>query len=330
MPTRPARFLVRCLWLIATMAVTTAHATDTAGVRPYNAEGLTGALAGGGYLLLLQHAADIDAPPADAGTECGDVLSEAERMLAGAIGQGLRAAGIPVARIGTAPGCAAVETARALDLGEAEVDDRLAHVAVDSSDAGDIGRLRQVLSTPVPETENVLLVTYGSNVARLLKVERVAEAGTLHVLRTGESVSYVGSVAPDRWTAAPAAAAASSAAPPVVVDDALVGPSWWAEDIGGGGVIDNLRTDLHFTGDGRIHGTGGCNAYNGNYVLDGQALSFPPPRASTRRACPPAVMDQDDRFHATLDTVRGYRIDNGLLYLLDENGGEVLRLAPRP
>jgi len=110
--------------------------------------------------------------------------------------------------------------------------------------------------------------------------------------------------------------------------EALVGPVWVAEDIGGRGVIDFLQSSIAFTETGEVTGSGGCNAFRGRYTRDGSALTIGP-LAGTRKACPPAVMNQEAAFHEALGRVRGYRFANGLLYLLDAGGEPVIRLWQR-
>ncbi len=110
--------------------------------------------------------------------------------------------------------------------------------------------------------------------------------------------------------------------------DPLAGTAWWVEDIQGGGVIDNAHTTVEFAEDGRVGGDGGCNRYMGSYERDGDALSFGR-LAGTLKACPPALMNQERRFHGAMEQVRGWRIDprTGLLHLLDEAGDTVIRAA---
>jgi putative lipoprotein len=109
---------------------------------------------------------------------------------------------------------------------------------------------------------------------------------------------------------------------------ALVGPTWVAEDIGGGGVIDYLQSHITFTAEGQAHGFGGCNNFTGGYTLDGATLALGP-LASTKKACPPAIMNQETRFHQALGKVRDYRFENGLLVLLDAESVPVMRLWRR-
>jgi putative lipoprotein len=127
---------------------------------------------------------------------------------------------------------------------------------------------------------------------------------------------------------------AASAAPPQEAGAAsgdavsLVGPTWIAEDIGGGGVIDDLQSHITFTAEGQVHGFCGCNNFTGGYTLDRKTLALRP-LASTKKACPPAIMNQETRFHQALGKVRGYRFQNGLLILLDAESVPVMRLWRR-
>jgi putative lipoprotein len=114
---------------------------------------------------------------------------------------------------------------------------------------------------------------------------------------------------------------------------AIVGPTWVAEDIDRRGVIDNLQSHVTFTSEGRVQGSGGCNAFTGGYTLAGDRLEIGTEGgnlAATLKACPPAVMDQEAKFTDALGRVRSWRIENGLLFLLDADGEPILRFWRRP
>lgn len=100
---------------------------------------------------------------------------------------------------------------------------------------------------------------------------------------------------------------------------------WLAEDIEGRGVIDRAQTTLEIRSDGIATGTGGCNRYAGSASIDGDAIKFLP-MASTRMACSAAAMNQEARFHAALEKVRSWRIDETRrkLLLLDKGGFDLL------
>lgn len=105
--------------------------------------------------------------------------------------------------------------------------------------------------------------------------------------------------------------------------------TWLAEDIGGHGVLDNAQSLLQLAEDGTVSGSGGCNRMTGKAVIEGGAISFGP-LAATRRACLPALGDQEARFFAALAATRQWQVDEfGKLILLDDTGQPLLRLAPQ-
>jgi putative lipoprotein len=106
----------------------------------------------------------------------------------------------------------------------------------------------------------------------------------------------------------------------------LVGPEWIVEDIGRRGVVDRAHISIVFDGRGGVAGSGGCNRFAGGYTLDGAALRFGQ-LAGTMMACVPALGEQEQRFHAALAEVRGWRIESGLLHLTNASGGTVIRAA---
>ncbi|MEJ2535190.1 MAG: META domain-containing protein [Gammaproteobacteria bacterium] len=110
-------------------------------------------------------------------------------------------------------------------------------------------------------------------------------------------------------------------------NDLLTGTEWWVEDIGGGGVIDNSHTTVRFVEAGRVAGDTGCNRYMGSYEMDETALKFGP-LAGTRRACIPALMDQEAKFYAAMARVTTWEVaETGLLHLRDADGETVIRAA---
>ena len=65
-------------------------------------------------------------------------------------------------------------------------------------------------------------------------------------------------------------------------------------------------------------------------TIEGEALRFGR-LAATKRACVPALMDQEQKFLAVMEAVRGYVVDaNGLLHLHGATGEPLLRLAAMP
>jgi heat shock protein HslJ/phosphoglycolate phosphatase-like HAD superfamily hydrolase len=103
--------------------------------------------------------------------------------------------------------------------------------------------------------------------------------------------------------------------------------NWLAEDIAGGGVIDNAQSTLEIGKDGSVSGSTAVNRYSGKAKIEGEKIEFGP-LATTRRAGPPALMDQESKFTKALEKAARFRIeDSGLLYLMDETGKDIVRFA---
>ena len=103
--------------------------------------------------------------------------------------------------------------------------------------------------------------------------------------------------------------------------------SWLAEDIAGKGVIDNAQTTLELTENGSVSGNTCVNNFGGKATIEGQKIVFGP-LVMTRRAGPPALMDQESRYSNALEKVVGFRLDeNGLLFLVDADKKAVLRFS---
>ena len=105
----------------------------------------------------------------------------------------------------------------------------------------------------------------------------------------------------------------------------LTDTEWWAEDIDGNGVIDMSHTTLHFLENGRVAGDTGCNRYNGSVEISGASISFGP-MAGTRKACAPALMDQEMKFYQAVAKVVSWEVpETGLLHLKNADGHTIIR-----
>jgi len=105
------------------------------------------------------------------------------------------------------------------------------------------------------------------------------------------------------------------------------GATWLVEDISGRGVIDNAQTTLRIDADGKVSGSTGCNRYFGKAAIRGAELRFGP-LATTYRACPPALADQERKFLAALKEARMARFDAmGRLQIMSARGKALLRLT---
>jgi len=107
-------------------------------------------------------------------------------------------------------------------------------------------------------------------------------------------------------------------------EDLLEG-TWLAREIGGEAIGAGQPT-LHFTSDGRASGSGGCNSFTGPVSIDGDAMAFGP-LASTRKACLPALLDQEQKFFIALAGVRSFQLDGEQLTLRDTAARPLVQLA---
>ncbi len=102
----------------------------------------------------------------------------------------------------------------------------------------------------------------------------------------------------------------------------LTGDEWIVEDINRQGIIDASRITLQFDKSGRLHGRASCNQYTTTYELTeqidiGQAIT-------TRKACAPALMNQEQRFLTLLADVIQIDFDEKGALLLSTADGNTL------
>ena len=105
----------------------------------------------------------------------------------------------------------------------------------------------------------------------------------------------------------------------------LAGTLWQVEDIDGGGIIDRSNITLEFPGNTEIAGSTGCNRYFGSLAVGGDRFAVSG-TGSTRRACVPAIMEQEQRFLAALQDAATYAVeDDTWLDLFDAAGDRRVR-----
>lgn len=104
--------------------------------------------------------------------------------------------------------------------------------------------------------------------------------------------------------------------------------NWLAEDILGGGVLDNAQTTIEIAADGTVSGNGGCNRFSGKATIDAEKITFGA-LASTRMACAEALMNQETKFHDALTRAASFRLEaaGDKLVFLDASGEPLVRLA---
>ncbi len=121
---------------------------------------------------------------------------------------------------------------------------------------------------------------------------------------------------------------AACAAVPIneIALDAAQGTRWQAVAIGGQPVLAEVQTVLAFDSSSTVSGDTGCNRFQGPVVAQDGGIRIGP-LASTRRACPEGVMEQERRFTEALDNTRGLRIVGSHLELYDSGGQQLVRLS---
>lgn len=104
--------------------------------------------------------------------------------------------------------------------------------------------------------------------------------------------------------------------------DLLTGKEWVVEDIDHKGIIDASHITMQFDDKGRLSGFASCNQYTSAYDIK-ETLDIATP-ISTRKACAPALMSQENRFLALLDEVVKIDFDGkGALLLSTADGSTI-------
>lgn len=137
--------------------------------------------------------------------------------------------------------------------------------------------------------------------------------GSIHPVPAGEATGPVAlRLVQAREPAEPSAAGPAAA---------LVGPRWAVEDVPGA-----AEAHLVFTADGAVYGSGGCNRLRGGYRTSGADGIELGPLATTMMACPSPADEAERRVLDALGAARRWRVEGGLLVLMDGGGAPLLRL----
>jgi phosphohistidine phosphatase SixA len=140
---------------------------------------LIAALREGGYVIFLRHTATDQSVGDSDDQRLADCtrqrnLNEQGRAQARAIGDAMRALGLPLATPLSSRYCRTLETARLLGLGEPAVDDSLTgfNIAPDRVERKRRNEgLRALLSAPPPQGQNLLLVSHQYNLGDVTGLE---------------------------------------------------------------------------------------------------------------------------------------------------------------
>jgi len=107
---------------------------------------------------------------------------------------------------------------------------------------------------------------------------------------------------------------------PAVTVANLRGAVWVVDAIAGAAPVADSRVTLDFGAQGRFAGNASCNSMRGGYAATADGLTFKGV-ATTRKACPPPLMAQEQTVVALLGQVRSAQITaEGALVLYAADG----------
>ncbi|MCJ2165803.1 MULTISPECIES: META domain-containing protein [unclassified Pseudodesulfovibrio] len=102
------------------------------------------------------------------------------------------------------------------------------------------------------------------------------------------------------------------------IRQALLDKTWTLEKVARREMESDTPLTLKFGADGTVEGFGGCNAFQGQYALDGEKLTFGP-MASTRKSCGAAADEQEYTFLTYLAKVEKLALEGDELSLFTDN-----------
>mgnify|MGYP002716619073 CR=1 FL=1 len=109
----------------------------------------------------------------------------------------------------------------------------------------------------------------------------------------------------------------------------LQGRRWSVREVAGSAIPRSAGADgspptLVFALDGRLSGTTGCNAYRAAFAVTGEGLSIGPV-VTTRRACPPGLLQREAAFLKILGTAARHEMpDDGMLVVHGADGRTIV------
>ena len=110
----------------------------------------------------------------------------------------------------------------------------------------------------------------------------------------------------------------------------LPGSAWQVKTFAGQPPLADHAITFEFDNEGNIGGDGSCNRFGGSCKIEGDKIEVGPLR-STRRACEPDIMQQEQKFLALLGAVTTWAMDGDELVLTAPEGAiRAARQAPAP
>ena len=99
----------------------------------------------------------------------------------------------------------------------------------------------------------------------------------------------------------------------------LSGSAWKVTTFAGQTPLADHPITFEFDNEGNIAGDGSCNRFGGSCEIKGDKIKIGPLR-STRRACEPEIMQQEQKFLALLTAATTWLIDGDVLILTAPDG----------
>ena len=99
----------------------------------------------------------------------------------------------------------------------------------------------------------------------------------------------------------------------------LPGSAWEVTSLADEDPLDDHPITFEFDAEGNIAGDASCNRFGGTCTIEGNTIKIGPLR-STRRACEPEIMQQEQKFLALLSTVSAWSIEDDELVLTAPEG----------
>ena len=111
---------------------------------------------------------------------------------------------------------------------------------------------------------------------------------------------------------------------------ALPGSGWQVTSLAGQDPLADHPITFEFDTEGNIAGDASCNRFGGSCAIEENSIKVGPLR-STRRACEPEIMQQEQKFLAFLGAVTAWSLDGNELVLTAPDGEiKAARRAPAP
>lgn len=122
-------------------------------------------------------------------------------------------------------------------------------------------------------------------------------------------------------------ACAPKPVPPADPPPALDGTAWVLTALGGqpaGAPAPTVRFEA-----GKAQGSDGCNRYSVPLTTNGAAIEVSGQGISTQMACEPEVMERAAAFTRAMGMARSYRVANGSLELVGQDGAVLATFTPQ-